>query len=83
VPIPEPVFGLARFGGGEYPAELRALLTYGRGVDTTRMRSMLGFEPRFTTADTVRDFADSVRPTVSRADRALATLESRLTGVPR
>ena len=82
VPIPEPMFGLARFGGGEYPAELRALLTYGRGVDTTRMRSMLGFEPRYTTEETVVDFADSVMPSANRADRALAALESRLTGAP-
>ena len=83
VPIPEPMFGLARFGGGgEYPAELRALLTYGRGVDTTRMRSLLGFEPRYTTEDTVVDFASSVLPSSNRADRALAALESRLTGAP-
>ncbi|MDL9936118.1 NAD-dependent epimerase/dehydratase family protein [Gordonia sp. ABSL1-1] len=31
-------------------------LTYGRVLDTTRMRTELGFVPRFTTSDTLDDF---------------------------
>ncbi|GAA1479624.1 SDR family oxidoreductase [Gordonia sinesedis] len=31
-------------------------LTYGRVLDTTRMRSELGFEPKYTTLETVDDF---------------------------
>jgi UDP-glucose 4-epimerase len=33
-------------------------LTYGRVLDTTRMRSELGFAPRFSTAETVDDFIE-------------------------
>lgn len=78
VPLPEPLFGLSRLGGGEYPAELKALLAYGRGVDTTRMREVLGFEPEYSTEETLDDFAHSLEPTGGRMDRALAHLESRV-----
>ena len=37
------------------PEQLR-FLTYGRGLDTTRMRTRLGFEPQWTTSDTFDDF---------------------------
>ncbi len=42
--------------------ELAGLLTFGRGLDTTRMRSVLGFEPRYTTASAFADFGRSVAP---------------------
>jgi UDP-glucose 4-epimerase len=42
-------------------AELVDYLTYGRGLDTARMRSVLGFSPAHTTAEAFADFADSVR----------------------
>jgi len=38
------------------PEQLR-FLTYGRGVDTTRMRARLGFSPAFSTVGTFDDFA--------------------------
>ena len=38
------------------PEQLR-FLTYGRGIDTTRMRTELGFEPSFTTEQAFADFA--------------------------
>ncbi len=38
-----------------------AFLTYGRAVDTTRMRSELGFEPSYTTAEAFADFAAAQR----------------------
>jgi UDP-glucose 4-epimerase len=37
--------------------EHAAFLTHGRGVDTTRMRQLLGFEPSATTASAFDDFA--------------------------
>ncbi|MFI5730204.1 NAD-dependent epimerase/dehydratase family protein [Kribbella sp. NPDC051587] len=37
-------------------------LTYGRVVDTTRMRSAFGFEPRFTTAGAFDEFRRSLGP---------------------
>ena len=41
--------------------ELMGLLSFGRGVDTTRMREVLGFWPRYTTASAFADFASSVQ----------------------
>lgn len=35
-------------------------LTYGRAVDTTRMRADFGFEPEFTTAEAFEDFRNSI-----------------------
>src|SRR3954447_26904804 len=46
--------------------ELLALITSGRGVDTTRMRRELGFEPAFSTAAAVADFAEPLTPTGGR-----------------
>ena len=56
-----------------------AFLTFGRGLDTTRMRSMLGFEPSFSTAEAFADFAASLGPGVFGPERVLAT-ESALMG---
>ena len=42
--------------------EQTTFLTYGRGVDTTRMREVLGFEPAYTTAQAFADFARSLEP---------------------
>jgi UDP-glucose 4-epimerase len=41
--------------------ELTGLLRFGRGLDTTRMREVLGFWPRYTTASAFADFASSVQ----------------------
>ena len=38
----------------DFSPEQLAFLTYGRGVDTTRMRTVLGFEPTYTTGRGVR-----------------------------
>jgi UDP-glucose 4-epimerase len=42
--------------------EMTGFLTFGRGVDTTRMRSILGFEPDYSTEAAFADFARSVVP---------------------
>jgi UDP-glucose 4-epimerase len=42
--------------------ELDALLTFGRGLDTSRMREVLGFHPTYTTEEAFADFARSVAP---------------------
>lgn len=52
--------GLRRVGLAEFSREQRSFLTYGRGVDTTRMRTELGFAPRFTTAGAFADFGVSL-----------------------
>ena len=48
-------------------------LTYGRAVDTTRMRTEFGFEPAYTTAAAFDDFRDSIGPgAVSQASHLLS-----------
>ena len=56
----------------EFSPEQLAFLTYGRGVDTTRMRRVLGFEPAFTTAEAFADFGSRLTPTGGRAEKVLA-----------
>jgi UDP-glucose 4-epimerase len=61
--------------------ELLAFLTYGRGVDTTRMRGMLGFAPRYSTAEALSEFAATLPPTAGRAERVLGAVAERLPAV--
>ncbi|MPZ97363.1 MAG: NAD-dependent epimerase/dehydratase family protein [Propionibacteriales bacterium] len=60
---PIPSFAVSAVGGlfrsarlADFSPEQVAFLTYGRGVDTTRMRKVLGFEPSFTTEQAFDDF---------------------------
>jgi UDP-glucose 4-epimerase len=62
----------------EFSPEQLTFLTYGRGVDTTRMRVELGFEPSFSTAEAFADFAAGLTPTGGRVERALAALADQL-----
>ena len=64
-----PRFAVGRLGAtmrqarlSDFSPEQLGFLTYGRGVDTTRMRTVLGFEPSFTTAEAFADFCRSVAP---------------------
>ncbi len=50
-------------------AEQAAFLAHGRGVDTTAMREVLGFEPAFTTPRALDDFATTLRPGMLNAER--------------
>ncbi|HZO65726.1 MAG TPA: NAD-dependent epimerase/dehydratase family protein [Kribbellaceae bacterium] len=50
-----------------------SFLTYGRGVDTARMRDELGFEPSYTTASAFADFATSLRTGALTAASRLVT----------
>ena len=62
-----PGFAVGRLGSvlrqarvADFSPEQLGFLTFGRGVDTTRMREVLGFEPRFTTASAFADFGVSL-----------------------
>jgi UDP-glucose 4-epimerase len=44
----------------DFSPEQLGFLTYGRGIDTTRMRSELGFEPAYTTEQAFEDFTRGV-----------------------
>jgi UDP-glucose 4-epimerase len=65
LPIPHPLFGplLSRLGQGLGLADLYGdtarLLRYGRGVDNTRLRLEVGYQPAFDAVGAARDFAQS------------------------
>jgi UDP-glucose 4-epimerase len=84
--LPLPGFAVPSFGSAirqtrraDFSPEQVAFLTFGRGLDTTRMRSVLGFEPSFTTAEAFDDFAASLAPGIFGPERVLAT-ESAVLG---
>lgn len=52
-----------------FTREQVAFLTYGRGVDTTRMRQVLGYQPVFTTTEAFEDFAGSIAPGIVAPSR--------------
>ena len=67
VPVPSLALGAVANVGHQaglrgLSRELVAFLTYGRGVDTTRMRTVLGFEPSFTTAAALAQLGSSIPP---------------------
>jgi len=65
----------AHLGLADFTPEHLAFLTYGRGVDTTRMRSVLGFEPRYTTEQALAEFGTSLPP---GPGNPIAVVESRV-----
>ena len=50
-----------RLGAGSLYGDAVRLLRYGRGVDNARLRTELGYEPRFDAVAAVRDFAAADR----------------------
>jgi UDP-glucose 4-epimerase len=80
-----PGFAVGRLGNllrsariADFSPEQLAFLTYGRGVDTTRMRQELGFAPAMTTAEAIADFGSTLTPTGGRSERVLAQLAQAL-----
>ena len=66
VPIPAPLFGSAtgaarRVGMLALSPDFQRLLRYGRGVDTARLRSEVGFHTLHTTAAAVEDYVAAGR----------------------
>ena len=61
----------------DFSPEHVAYLTYGRGLDTSRMREVLGFTPQYSTSAAFADFADSLGVGAGPAERVLAGLEDR------
>jgi UDP-glucose 4-epimerase len=83
--VPMPGFAVGSLGSvlrqariADFSPEQLGFLTYGRGVDTTRMREELGFEPAFTTAAAFADFAAGLTPTGGRIERALTAAIDQL-----
>ena len=73
---PVPAFAVATFGQAfraarlaDFTPEQLSYLTYGRGVDTTRMRDELGFKPTYTTPSAFDTFAAAHEQGLVGADR--------------
>lgn len=67
--VPLPSVGYAgalnrimRMAGSDIPPDLHRVLTYGRAVDTTALREIFGYEPKYTTHDVFEQFKAQVRP---------------------
>jgi UDP-glucose 4-epimerase len=65
VPVPMLAAGLfgsvvKRSGLADFSSDQMQFLAYGRGLDTRRMREVMGFEPRFTTRTAFDDFVRGV-----------------------
>src|SRR5215216_438208 len=89
LPIPHPAFGVAlerlgrRLGAGPLYGDGVRMLRFGRGVDNERLRTEVGYEPRFDAEGAVRDFAAKsmglrVGPSIHPGD-----LVGRLSGAAR
>lgn len=64
-PVPLHLAGLVdqalrRTGVGGLPPSQIRLLCHGRGMDTARLRGLLGWEPKWTTRDAVADLAETL-----------------------
>jgi UDP-glucose 4-epimerase len=78
--IPVPGFAISSLGGllkqaglsGLSP-ELTGFLAFGRGVDTTRARKVLGFTPDYSTEAAFADLARTISPSFVASPRTAAT----------
>ena len=83
VPMPGLAVGslgtlLRRARLADFSPEQLGFLTYGRGVDTTRMRMELGFEPRYSSMAAFDDFAAGLTPTGGRIEAMLSAALDQL-----
>jgi UDP-glucose 4-epimerase len=67
IPVPAPALGLAgavvrNTGVLDITAEESRYLNFGRVVDTTRLREVFGYLPRYTTAQAVDALLEAIRP---------------------
>ncbi|CCH90383.1 UDP-glucose 4-epimerase [Modestobacter italicus] len=73
LPVPQSAMGTVRKlarrarlvdGAAEWSPEQMRLLNFGRVVDTRVLREEFGYTPRYTTAEALADYADTVAPVV-------------------
>jgi UDP-glucose 4-epimerase len=83
--VPMPGFAVGSLGSAlrrarlaDFSPEQISFLTFGRGVDTTRMRTELGFEPRLSTEEAFADFASTLVAPSRRVERTLAGVAGML-----
>lgn len=89
LPIPHPMFGPAmerlgrRLGVGPLYGDAVRMLRYGRGVDNTRLREELGYEPRLDAVGAVREFVSRSESTRIGPSLHPGALAARLAGIGR
>jgi UDP-glucose 4-epimerase len=83
--IPQQLFGpvLSRFGrralgAGEVYNDALRLLRYGRGVDNTRLRTELGYVPRYDAVAAAKDFAEKTKGRSVAPLPGLSTVAARV-----
>ncbi|HEY3530427.1 MAG TPA: NAD-dependent epimerase/dehydratase family protein [Nocardioides sp.] len=81
VPLVRPAVGgiaaaLVSARMADFSPEQLEFLTFGRGLDTTRMRTELGFEPAYTTEEAFADFASGAEDGTGTAGRVVDGLAS-------
>ncbi len=69
-----------RTGLADFSDDQMQFLAFGRGLDTTKMRQSLGFEPQFTTKQAFLEFAAHVAPLLPGARTAAVALSQVLAG---
>ncbi len=83
VPVPFGVSYIGAFtrraGLVDFSSDQLAFMSYGRGLDTTRMRGVLHFEPQYTTREAFTSFAQRLPPVLPGIESA-ARLASRASG---
>ncbi|MER7073390.1 NAD-dependent epimerase/dehydratase family protein [Terrabacter sp. NPDC000476] len=73
MPVPLAAAGLLgnvvkRSGLADFSSDQLTFLAFGRGLDTTRMRAVLEFEPHYSTRGAFEDYARHLRPAVPGVD---------------
>jgi UDP-glucose 4-epimerase len=79
VPLARPAVGgvtsmLDSAGMADFLQDQLSFLTFGRGIDTTRMRTELGFEPTYTTEEAFADFAAATARDLGPVERVVDVL---------
>jgi UDP-glucose 4-epimerase len=84
--LPLPSFAVSTVGSAmrqarlvDFSREQVSFLTYGRGVETARMRDVLGFHPVRTTEEAFAGFAASIEPGII-SERRVRAAETALLG---
>lgn len=85
-PVPPPLVGVVgqaarRSGLADFSPEQIRFLSYGRVLDTTRMRRVLGLEPRYTTREAFADFVRGRRLTGPLSPDRVETVEAGVRGL--
>jgi UDP-glucose 4-epimerase len=80
LPVPLPAAGffgglVKRAGLADFSDDQMQYLAYGRGLDTTRMRQVLGFDPLYTTRAAFLDFAPHVTAVLPGAATAISVVQ--------